>query len=174
MFKVLLLSLPVVGVIVNVVLSLPHSNSKKLNTLLETHIKEQISIFSEQIQKTKHLFLVDRDELNIDCTFEIIDDETWNISLTTFMTGPTFTYPYQRIDCWTWNPKTEKEKKLKELIPNSISFSSWKTQVFEELKEECSSCISESDFNNLFTEEFKTFRITETGLIFYFNPFLSF
>lgn len=148
------------------------TNSKKLNALLEDHIEKQTSFFYTQIQKTKHPFLVDRDELNIDYTFEIINDETWNISLTTFMTGPTFTYPYQRIDCWTWNPKKEKEKKIEELIPSSIDFSSWKSQIFEELKTECPSCISEDDFNTLFTEDFPTFRITENGFIFYFNPFL--
>lgn len=148
------------------------TSSKKLNNLLERHIEAQTSFFYEQIQKTEHPLLIDRDELNIDYTFEIIDDETWNISYTTFMTGPTFTYPYQQIDCWTWNPKKEKEKKLEEFIPSTINFSTWKDQVFESLKTECSSCISENDFNNLFTEDFTTFRITDTGLIFYFNPFL--
>ncbi len=148
------------------------TTSKKLNDLLEKHIKEQTDFFYEQIKKTEHPLLIDRDELNIDYTFEIIQPDTWNISYTTFMTGPTFTYPYKRIDCWTWNPKTEKEKSLDELFTDSIDFSSWKNYVFGKLKAECSSCISEDDFNELFTENFKTFRITEAGIIFYFNPFL--
>ena len=148
------------------------TTSKKLNNLLENHIKEQTAFFHEQVKKTKHPLLVDRDELNIDFTFEIIDSNTWNISYTTLMTGPTFTYPYKQIDCWTWNPKTEKEKKLEELLTDSIDFTSWKHQIFQEVKKECSSCIPEDDFDELFTEDFKTFRITETGLIFYFNPFL--
>jgi len=148
------------------------TTSKKLNHLLEKHIEKQTSLFYEQIKKTDHQLLMDRDELNIDYTFEIIDNETWNVSLTTFMAGPTFTYPYQRIDCFTWNPKKEKEKRLKEVIDDSIDFSYWKNEVFEELKEECSTCMTEDDFNQLFTEDFQTFRITENGLIFYFNPFL--
>ena len=148
------------------------TNSTKLNQILKTHIEKQKSFFYDSIKGTSHVFLIDRDELNIDYKFEILDNHTWSISLMTSMTGPSFTYPYYRIDCWTWDTKEKKELNIESVFPPTQNFSSIQAQVFEEIKKECASCISEKSFVKIFTEEFTTFEINETGVTFYFNPFL--
>jgi len=122
------------------------TSSKKLNQLLEEQIKAQEQFFQDQIKDTTHSFLIDREELNIDYQFEIIDDNIWNVSLITSMTGPSFSYPYYRIDCWTWNPKKEKEVDLEGVTSVPLEFSTIRNQVFEELKKGCPSCISRKSF----------------------------
>ncbi len=148
------------------------TNSTKLNHILKKHIEEQKIFFYDSIKNTSHVFLIDRDELNIDYKFELLDNKTWSVSLMTSMTGPSFTYPYYRMDCWTWDVKEKKELNIESIVPPTLDFSSIQTQVFEEIKKECASCLSEKSFTKIFTEEFKTFEINETGVTFYFNPFL--
>lgn len=148
------------------------TENQKLNQILNEHIENQKIFFYDSIKNTNHVFLIDRDELNIDYQFEIIDEQTWSISFMTSMTGPSFTYPYYRIDCWTWDTKKQKELNIESIIPSTLDFSSIQSQVFEKIQTECASCISEKNFTKIFTGEFKTFKINETGITFYFNPFL--
>lgn len=148
------------------------TSNDKLNRILAGFIKKQEQFFYTQIQSTQHVFLIDRDELNIDYKFQLLNNKTWSISLITSMTGPSFSYPYYRVDCWTWDNAKQKELNLSSLFPSSFEFSLFQNQVFEEIKKECSTCISEQEFSKIFTQDFKTFQITENGITFYFNPFL--
>lgn len=148
------------------------TSEDSINNVLDTHIKAQQKFFYEQIQSTFHTYLIDRDELNIDCQFQRLDRNIWYISLITSMKGPSFSSPYYRIDCWTWDIKKQQVLNLENIFSPSTEFSAFQDRVFQELQKECPSCLSEENFTKILGPDFHTFQVTETGITLYFNPFL--
>lgn len=148
------------------------TSEESLNQVLNTHIKQQQTFFYQQIQSTFHPYLIDRDELNIDFEFYPLDKNTWYIAFMTSMKGPSFSSPYYRIDCWTWDIKHQQVLNLENIFSPTTEFSDFQNEVFQALKQECASCIPFENFTKILGPDFHTFQVTETGIILYFNPFL--
>ena len=114
-------------------------------------------------------YLIGKDELNIDYKLNILDKKTWNISLITIMTGPSFNTPYNNTKCITWDLKKEKELNIQEIIADTTNFSLIEKQLYEAAKTKCHNCITNETFKQVFTKDFKNFQITNNNIIFYFN-----
>ncbi len=146
------------------------TTNKKLNNILSDFIQEQKNFFYNQINKKNRDTLIGRDELNIDYKFDYLDKNIWNISLFTSMTGPSFEKSYYKIDCFNFDTRKNEELTVKKVLLDSVDFFNVQNIVFNKVQQTCSDCLFKDEFLKIFTDEFKTFEITNNGIIFYFNP----
>lgn len=144
------------------------TNNKQLNSIITTYIENQKKIFEKKTKNQNNNYLIGKDELNIDYQLNILDKQTWNISLITTMSGPSFPNPYNDIKCLTWNFQKKKELNIENIIQNSTALSLITKQVYEKIKTKCNTCITDKTFKQLFNKDFKNFQITENIITFYF------
>lgn len=151
------------------------TNHDKLNNLLKSHIEKQKDLFLRSIKNQNTDYLIGKDELNIDYQLNILDKKTWNITLTTTMSGPSFNTVYNNTDCWTWDLKKDKELNIKNVIEDAITtdISVIERRLYDSIKNKCNNCITNEVFKQIFTEDFKNFQVTEDNIIFYFNNDLT-
>lgn len=144
----------------------PVVKEKSLKTTIEEYVEKQKNYFKEFTQGAK-----DR-ELNIDFSYQLLDNRYQNILLTTFISSNLLAHPSTTVQTFVFDQKTQTFLTLEQLIKET-NWEKLQDLVKKTLYGTYPKCPYFDTLQEYLTEEFPRsalFTLTEEDLMLYFNP----
>ena len=146
-------------------------NITRSGEILRDENSNEIAIPFEK-QKSKCNSISEKSELNIDYTYDIVNETYINICVHIFVDSSTLAHPYDYMKSYVYNIKKKKLMTIKDILEES-DLQKFTSLVTTALIQNYSECILLDELKNRVTAKYESFELftfdTETITI-YFNP----
>lgn len=147
----------------------PVTGQKKLDQILKNEIKTIYNDFKKDYEQFEQLS--EQSELNIDYTYEVINERYINITLHIFINSSTLANPINYMKSYVFDQKQKKLLNLQDIITKE-SFPKFVTLLKNELIKKYKNCILLDPLKATITPDYPypLFTFDNENLTIYFNP----
>lgn len=147
----------------------PVTGINNLDKIIRNDIEKIYNEFKEEFESFNSL--TEKSELNIDYTYNIVNDNYINIGVNVFIDSSKLAHPENYIKTYVYDIKKKNLMNLKDII-NENEFSKFTSLVSTELIQNYSSCLLLDEMKTIVTPEydFPLFIFDEDSITIYFNP----
>ena len=145
----------------------PKTNIASVDEKVKKHINSELSYFKEKFGDSD--YLIDRDELNIDYKYSVLNNQYVSLSLTTYINSYKLSNPINRIISYFYDNKNNKYLSLDEIVKIDDLYNRVKDMLLADYKD----YFIEDNFNEIFNlDRLKElyFYVDYDYLYLYFNP----
>lgn len=147
------------------------TKDKKLNQEIDNHLQKEQKEFEDYTKNTTSLYLLEKEELNID-TILFETDSFLSISMVTYMNGPSFAVPTNKIETILWNRKKKKRSELGDFLKDDEILPKLQEELYLLFQKSCPNCLNKNTLKKNIEKNSTNFYLTEEGFVFTVNPSL--
>lgn len=148
----------------------PITGFKTLDTLIQDEVESIYNDFKEDYENFSSI--AQKSELNIDYTYDMVNNEYINICIHIFINSSKLAHPINELKTYVFDTKNKKLLTLEDII-SKTDMKQFAASVTSKLIEDYSSCILLDEVKNKITASYQAYQLftfDDTNLSIYFNP----
>ncbi len=150
-----------------IAINYPKTNLKKLDQNIKKYINKIYNDFKTNYEKIDD---IEKSELNIDYTYDIINDNYINITITSFISSSSLAHPITTIKTFTFDQQKKKMLNLEDIVDKN-NLNKMVDIIKEELNSKYKDCILPDVVISPNYNNFPLFTFSPNALNIYFNPY---